>query len=109
MAPLTGSDLELRAKLFRGLADRSRLGILEALRDGPKSVGQIVEATGLSQPNTSMHLDCLFCCGLVDRVRKGRYVVYRVRSRRTIRLLETAEKALDEVADHIRACARYEE
>jgi DNA-binding transcriptional ArsR family regulator len=104
----TGTDLDLRAKLFRGLADRSRLAILEALRNGPKSVGEVVEITGLSQPNTSMHLDCLYCCGLADRKREGRRVIYRIRSGSTMKLLQAAEKALSEVADHIRACERYE-
>src|SRR3546814_2683852 len=39
----------LRAKLFRGLADPSRLSILNALRTGPLSVGEVVAMTGLSQ------------------------------------------------------------
>jgi DNA-binding transcriptional ArsR family regulator len=56
-----------------------------------------------------MHLDCLYCCGLVDREREGRKVIYRIRSRATARLLQAAEKALSEVADHIRACERYED
>ena len=47
-----------RAKLFRGLADPSRLAILEALRLGPLSVGQIVAATGLSQPNEIGRASC---------------------------------------------------
>ncbi|MEJ5250189.1 MAG: ArsR family transcriptional regulator, partial [Caldilinea sp.] len=42
---------ELQAKLFRGFADPSRLAILETLRDGPLTVGEIVQATGLSQSN----------------------------------------------------------
>src|SRR3546814_7880402 len=47
---------ELRAKLFRGLGDASRLSILDALRTGPLSVGEIVAMTGLSQSNASNHL-----------------------------------------------------
>ena len=109
MPTLIETELSLRAKLFRGLADGSRLAILEALRDGPRCVGEVVEITGLSQPSTSMHLDCLYCCGLVDREKQGRYVFYRIRSRRTLRLLDAADRALDEVASHIRACARYEQ
>ena len=54
--------MRLKAKLFRGLGDRSRLAILEAILDGPRNVGQIVAETGLSQPNASMHLECLYCC-----------------------------------------------
>ena len=67
-----------RAKLFRGLADPSRLAILEALRPGPLSVGQIVAATGLSQPNASNHLRCLSECGLVAGEARGRFVDYRL-------------------------------
>lgn len=65
-------DLLLKAKLFRGLADRSRLAVLEALRDGPQCVSEIVAATGLSQPNASTHLSCLGECGLVTRERRGK-------------------------------------
>ena len=53
-----------RAKLFRGLADSSRLAILESLRSGALSVSEIVAVTGLSQPNASNHLRCLSECGL---------------------------------------------
>ena len=48
-----------RAKLFRGLADSSRLAILESLRSGALSVSEIVAVTGLSQPNASNHLRCV--------------------------------------------------
>lgn len=100
-------DLKVTAKLFRGLGDESRLAILEALRDGPRNVSQVVEATGLSQSNTSLHLDCLYCCGLVERERRGRYIFYRIRSRRTVQLLNLSHLVLESVADHIRECDRY--
>lgn len=59
----TRAALALKAKLFRGFADPSRLSILEALRDGSLSVGEIATATALSQPNVSNHLSCLLDCG----------------------------------------------
>ena len=65
--------LALKAKFFRGLAEPSRLAILEALLDGPRTVSQIVVATGLSQPNASAHLGCLRDCGLVVREPRGRH------------------------------------
>lgn len=49
----------LKAKLFRGFSDSSRLAILEVLRSGSRTVGEIVEATGLTQSNASNHLGCL--------------------------------------------------
>ncbi len=99
----------LKAKLFRGLADLSRLAILEVLRGGPKTVSQVVARTGLSQPRASMHLDCLWCCGLVDRESVGRYTVYRLRSPKVLRVLESADAILAEVRGRVAECARYEE
>ena len=106
----SGNGLKVKAKLFRGLADLSRLSILESLRNGPKNVTQVVKQTGLSQPNVSMHLDCLRCCGLVDRRPRGRFVLYSIKAARGVeRLLRAAENILEEVRDRIGECSRYEE
>ncbi len=58
-------SLGLKAKLYRGLAEPSRLAILESLRGGEKTDSDLVVATGLSKPNASAHLACLKGCGLV--------------------------------------------
>ncbi len=97
----------LRAKLFRGFADPSRLGILEALRRGPMTVSDIVEATGLSQPNVSNHLACLRDCGLVGSEPDGRYTRYRLSDRRVAALLRLADELLAEVARGVYECTRY--
>lgn len=98
----------VKSKLFRGLADPSRLSILEALRTGPRTVSQVVESTGLSQSNASMHLQCLWCCGLVDRETRGKFALYRIVSRKVVRILAAAEALLGDVAPRIEACDRYE-
>jgi len=103
------AEVQLKAKLFRGLADPSRLSILEALRGGPRNVSMLVKMTGLSQPNTSMHLNCLWCCGLVDKEVRGRRSIYRVRSGGIEKVLEAAEDILDEVRERIAECRRYEQ
>ena len=45
--------LSTKAKLFRGFGDPSRLSILEILLSGPMTVSEIVQSTGLTQPNIS--------------------------------------------------------
>ena len=100
--------LGLKAKLFRGLADPSRLAILEALRGGERTVGEIVAATGLTQSNASMHLACLRDCGLVDARQAGRYVWYRVADPGVEGVLRGAENVLGRVAERVYACTRYE-
>ena len=101
--------LKVKSKLFRGFADMSRLSILEALRQGAKNVSQLVAETGLSQPNTSIHLSCLRCCGLIKREYRGRYSYYSIASRKIVRILEAVENSLGEVHDRIEECDRYKE
>lgn len=97
----------LKAKLFRGFADPSRLGIIEALRRGPLTVSDIVEATGLSQPNVSNHLACLRDCGLVGSEPDGRYTRYHLSDRRVAALLRLTDELLADVALGVYECTRY--
>ncbi len=99
----------LKAKLFRGFADPSRLSILESLQDGPRSVSEVVEATGLRQSNVSNHLRCLADCGLVQRERDGRFVHYELSDPRVAGLIGLAEELLADVAHGVYACTRYDE
>ncbi len=100
-------SIDLQAKLFRGFADSSRLSVLIALRDGPLTVSEIVEATGLSQSNASNHLGCLRDCGLVIAEQAGRYVTYHLSDDRVGEVLELAESLLADVARGVYECTRY--
>ena len=102
-----GRSIELKAKLFRGFAEPSRLGIVEALRDGPRTVTEIVAMTGLTQPNASNHLACLLDCGLVAREPRGRFALYRLADERVGSLLALADAVLSEVARGVYVCPRY--
>ncbi len=104
-----GLAVGLKAKLFRGLADPSRLSILEALRAGPLSVADIVRLTNLSQSNASNHLGCLRDCGLVAREQRGRNAFYRLSDERIEALLCLAEEVLRDVARGVYLCTRFTE
>jgi DNA-binding transcriptional ArsR family regulator len=104
----TDLSLALKAKLFRGLADPSRLAILEGLRDGEKTVSQLVELTGLSQPNTSAHLSCLKECGLVVGRQDGRFVAYRIADDRLEDVFHAVEEVLASVAEQVYRCTRQD-
>jgi DNA-binding transcriptional ArsR family regulator len=101
------NKLGLKAKLFRGFSDPSRLSILEALRDGPLTVNEIVAATELSQPNVSNHLSCLRDCGLVAAEQRGRHVAYQLSDKRVEELLSLAEVLLVDVARGVYECTQY--
>jgi DNA-binding transcriptional ArsR family regulator len=108
MAALQNPSLDLKAKLFRGLADSSRLAILETLRSGDKMVSEIVMITGLSQPNVSGHLTCLKDCGLLTSRQDGRRVIYALAGPHMAALMAAAESILSGVSDRVSGCANYE-
>ena len=62
---------------FAVLAEPNRRRILDELRQGERSVGELVEHLSLSQPAVSKHLRVLRDVGLVHVRRHGRQVLYR--------------------------------
>lgn len=80
-APLKSLSAEAResvAARFRALGEVSRLQLVQALQSGEKNVTDLVELTGLSQPNVSRHLAVLVTTGLVGRRKDGLNVLYRI-------------------------------
>ena len=86
--PLTPELLELIAERFKALAEPARLKILNALRDGEKTVSQLMEETGLGQANVSKHLQLLHGLGFVERRKEGLYVHYSLASEDVFRLCD---------------------
>ena len=101
-------NLALKAKLFRGFSDPSRLSILEVLRSGPMSVGEVVASTGYAQSNVSSHLACLYECGLVSRRQQGKYVYYSLSDERVEAILRLGDSLLADVAQGVYECTRYD-
>lgn len=66
------------AHYFGLLADPTRLRILSRLSSEERSVGEMVDAVGLTQANISRHLNILYRAGVVDRRREGNRIMYRV-------------------------------
>jgi DNA-binding transcriptional ArsR family regulator len=65
---------------YAALAEPSRRQILDLLRDGERSVGELVARLTLSQPGVSKHLRVLREAGLVDVRRDGRRRWYGLRA-----------------------------
>ena len=101
------SQISLQTKLFKGLADHSRLLILTSIMEKPKTVSEIVQITKLSQPNTSAHLACLLDCGLLQREKKGREVFYGISGKEIVAIFREAKKVLELHSEQIEKCKRY--
>ncbi|MGM7724328.1 ArsR/SmtB family transcription factor [Metabacillus sp. Hm71] len=64
---------------LNALAEPNRLHIVELLRDGPLTVGEIAERLGLLQPQTSKHLRVLNESGLVEVQAIANRRIYKLR------------------------------
>ena len=101
-------EVDIVAKYFRGFGDPTRLRILEALTDGERSVGELVELVDAPQPKVSSHLTCLRWCGFVETRRDFRMVYYRIADKRVLKMLELARELLADNAEHVAACRRID-
>jgi ArsR family transcriptional regulator len=87
---------ELHARVCKALADPKRLLIINELRDGPRSVGDIADALGVSQPNVSRHLAILRDRGFVTTQRFGSSIHYALASPKILRALDLLREFLAE-------------
>lgn len=65
-------------KVLKAVSDENRLKILYMLQDKELCVCEIEEFLGLSQSNTSRHLNKLKEANLIDSVKKGLYVYHNI-------------------------------
>ncbi|WP_106344167.1 ArsR/SmtB family transcription factor [Planifilum fimeticola] len=80
--------------ILSALAESNRLKIIELLRDGPRSVGEIATELGLRQPQVSKHLRVLSDAGLVE--------VHPIANRRIYKLRPQPLKELDDWLESFR-------
>ncbi|WP_217923810.1 ArsR/SmtB family transcription factor [Miltoncostaea oceani] len=83
-----------KAEFFRVLGHPARVRILELLREGEHSVGELQVALGLDSSGTSQHLGVLRRQGVLESRREGTSVYYRVSDPRMFDLLEVARGIL---------------
>ena len=97
----------VRARFFHGLADPARIAILDTLRAGERTAGEVARHAELSPSNTSRHLACLKDCGLVEARPEWRFVYYRW-AEGVAGLLAANDAFIERVAERVAACTRPE-
>ena len=65
--------------VFKALSDPTRRHVLELLRQGPLSAGEISDHFAVSKPTMSAHFAVLREAGLVDAHKSGRVITYRLK------------------------------
>jgi DNA-binding transcriptional ArsR family regulator len=96
MTDLSSEFAQLHAHICKGLADPKRLLILNALRDGERSVTDLCAELDLPQANVSQHLAVLRERGLADTRRDGQRVFYSVTSPKIIAAMDLLREVMHE-------------
>src|SRR5918993_2829553 len=65
--------------VLQALSDASRRTVLEALSDGPATVGELAALLPIARPGVSRHLRVLRHAGLVDVRKEAQFRVYNLR------------------------------
>ena len=65
--------------VFKALADPTRRQVLQLLRSGPKSAGELADHFPVSKPTMSAHFAVLREAGLVDSDKQGKTLMYRLK------------------------------
>jgi len=78
MTSATHPQIEQCCQQFQALSDRTRVRILELLREGEKCVCELIPALGVRQSLLSFHLKTLKNAGLVKDRKEGRWVHYSI-------------------------------
>lgn len=97
--------------LFRALADRTRLRLLNLVRDQELCVCYLVEVLGMSQPKVSRHLAYLRRAGIVAARRQATWMHYRIvlpKEERAARILREVLASLAEDREMQRDLARLD-
>ena len=99
---LTDSSAEVIAERFAALAEPMRLRLLNALRQGEMSVGDLAEESGASPANASKHMQLLLQQGFVERRKDGTTIWYRIADPAVFDLCSLISAGIDRVLERRR-------
>jgi ArsR family transcriptional regulator len=85
---------EIKAELFKALAHPGRVRVLEILRDGGRTVGELVPLVGLEPSHLSHQLAVLRRAHIVTSRRERSNIVYTIADPEVVELLAIARQFL---------------
>jgi len=87
---MTKPVYQAKAEFFKVLAHPARIRILEVLREGERSVGDLVPDVGIESSHLSQQLGILRRANIVQARKVGSTVIYRVGNDALFELLDVA-------------------
>ncbi len=91
---MTRPIYQVKADFFKTLAHPARIRVLELLRGGERSVGELIPEVGLEPSHLSQQLAVLRRANVVTSRKEGSTVLYSITDPRMFELLEVAKTIL---------------
>ncbi len=66
-------------RVFKALSDPTRRRVLQLLREGPLSAGDLADQFDVSKPTMSAHFAVLVDANLIEAEKNGRTILYRLK------------------------------
>ncbi len=85
---------KLHADVCRVLGSASRIRIIEALREGERSVGELSDTLGLRQANVSQHLAVMRSKGVLKTRKMGTSIYYSVSNPKIVQACDLMRQVL---------------
>ena len=105
-------DLTYMANLYMALADKTRLRLLNLMREQEVCVGYFTDVLGDSQPKISRHLAYLRNVGIVEARRDGKWMHYRIKwpkDKSVAAVIDSTLRSLSKQDDCVSDIAKYTE
>jgi len=83
---------QFKAAIFQALAHPTRIAIVELLRNGEMSAGQLIDKLGLEQANASQHFAVLRAKQIVVNRKEGNQVFYSLRDPVLLEVLDILKR-----------------
>ncbi len=93
-------QLEQFVRCLKALAHPTRLGVLMFLRDGEKTVCELQNLSGCTQPNISQHLGIMRDRNILIARKESNQVYYGVKDEKLFRLLDVIQEVYCELHMH---------
>lgn len=91
--------LEFQAQVCKIFSNPKRLEILNLLKAGEMTVGDITRALGTAKANTSQHLTLMRMSGILTTRRDGTNIYYRIANDKLISACSLMQEALAQIMD----------
>ncbi|MFA5353075.1 MAG: metalloregulator ArsR/SmtB family transcription factor [Thermodesulfovibrionales bacterium] len=91
------SIYELQAEVCKVLSSPKRVEIINALKDGEKSVKELVQTLGIPKANVSQHLSIMKLKGILKSRRDGVNIYYRIANQKVTEACSLMRDVLNEI------------